>query len=66
MAKIAYVMTVHNIIGNWGEVRVYYTNGRDRKYKPETMPETAREFCITARNCDVERERDRVCNTYYN
>lgn len=65
MAKIAYVVTVHNKITDRGEVRVYYTNGRDRKYRPDTVPQTALDFCVTARNHEKEDTYDEVLNTYY-
>ena len=65
MAKIAYVVTVHNKITDKGEVRVYYTNGKDRRYKPETMPQTVFNFCVMARNCDNDDTYDENTNTYY-
>ena len=65
MAKIAYVVTAHNKITDRGEIRVYYTNGRDRTYKPDTAPQTAIDFCVTARNCVKEDTYDEVLNTYF-
>lgn len=65
MAKIAYVVTVYNKITDKGEIRVYYANGKDRKYKPDTAPQTVLDFCIMARNCDNEDSHDEHLNTYY-
>ena len=65
MTKIAYVVTVRNKIMDRGEVRVYYTNGRDRTYKPETVPQTVLDFCVTAKRHEKEDTYDEVLNTYY-
>ena len=65
MAKIAYVVTAHNKIFDKGEIRVYYTNGKDRKYKPETVPQTVLDFCITAKHNMKEDSYDEVLHTYY-
>ena len=65
MAKIAYVVTVHNKVTDKGEIRVYYTNGKDRRYRPDTMPQTVFDFCVTARTCDNEETHDEHLNTYY-
>ena len=63
--KIAYVVTCHNKISNRGEIRVYYTDGRDRKYKAETLPRTVADFCVMAKHCEREECIDEVLNTYY-
>lgn len=63
--KIAYVVTAHNTLTNRGEIRVYYTNGRDRKYKPETLPRTVADFCVMAKHCEREEARNEILNTYY-
>ena len=65
MAKIAYVVTAHSKVNNKGEIRVYYTNGNGRRYKPDTVPQTVLDFCIMARNCDNEETAWEHMNTYY-
>ena len=65
MAKIAYVVTAHNKITGRGEVRVYYTNGRDRCYKKETAPQTALDYCVMAKYHDKEETHDEITNTYW-
>ena len=65
MAKIAYVVTVHNKITDRGEVRVYYTNGRDRRYKKETAPQTALDYCVMAKYNNKEETFDEITHTYW-
>ena len=65
MTKIAYVTTAHSKVNNFSEVRVYYTNGRNRLYKPETMPNTVMDFCITSKHCDEDETACETTKTYW-
>lgn len=65
MTKIAYVTTTHSKVGDFGEVRVYYTNGRSRVYKPDTMPNTVMDFCVIAKHCDEDETPCETMKTYW-
>ena len=65
MAKIAYVTTAQSRLNNVGEIRVYYTNGRGRTYKPETVPNIVLEFCIKAIHCDEDKTTCENLKTYW-
>ena len=65
MATIAYVVTKRDKLTPLGDaIYVYYTNGRDRRYTKETVPQTALDFCVTARRCVTEDEPDGLYKTY--
>lgn len=65
MTKIAYVTTAQSKINDFGEVRVSYTNGKQIKYKPETMPKTVMDFVVTAKHCDKDETACETLKTYW-
>lgn len=65
MAKIAYVTTARSKVGDFGEVRVYYTNGRSRVYTPETMPKTVMDFCVMSKHCNKDETACETTKIYW-
>ena len=65
MVKIAYVTTARSKVNDFGEVRVHYTNGKSRIYKPETMPNTVMDFCVMSKHCDNDETACETTKTYW-
>lgn len=65
MTQIAYVTTARSKINDFGEVRVSYTNGRERRYKPDTLPRTVMDFCVLAKHCDEDETACEILKTYW-